>query len=72
MAGEVARLPLAGCSLVGRRDTIAGRVGLPSSSLQANDEVPPDLLLIFGRRHLEQVLIEFVTHCNRARPHPRP
>ena len=26
-------------------------------------------LLIFGRRHLENVLAEFIDHYNRARPH---
>src|SRR5215831_7816866 len=28
-----------------------------------------DHLLIFGRRHLEQVLTEFVSHYNQVRPH---
>lgn len=28
-----------------------------------------DRLLIFGRRHLEQVLAEYVAHCNEQRPH---
>jgi transposase InsO family protein len=28
-----------------------------------------DRLLIFGRRHLEQVLIEYVAHYNDHRPH---
>ena len=28
-----------------------------------------DRLLIFGRRHLEQVLTEYLAHCNRHRPH---
>jgi putative transposase len=28
-----------------------------------------DRLLIFGRRHLEKVLAEFVDHYNHARPH---
>jgi putative transposase len=28
-----------------------------------------DHLLIFGRRHLEQILIEFIDHYHRARPH---
>jgi hypothetical protein len=27
-----------------------------------------DHLLIFGRRHLERVLVEFVRHHNRSRP----
>ena len=26
-------------------------------------------MLIFGRRHLERVLIEFIDHYNQARPH---
>jgi len=26
-------------------------------------------MLIFGRRHLESVLVEFVDHYNQARPH---
>src|SRR5215831_18163332 len=28
-----------------------------------------DHLLIFGRRHLEKVLAEFIDHYNQARPH---
>ncbi len=28
-----------------------------------------DWLLILGQRHLEQVLREYVSHYNRARPH---
>jgi len=28
-----------------------------------------DRMLIFGRRHLESVLVEFVDHYNQARPH---
>ena len=28
-----------------------------------------DHLLIFGRRHLDQVLVEFVDHYHRGRPH---
>jgi transposase InsO family protein len=28
-----------------------------------------DHLLIFGQRHLERVLIEFISHYNQARPH---
>ena len=28
-----------------------------------------DQLLIFGRRHLESVLVEFIDHYNQARPH---
>ena len=26
-------------------------------------------MLIFGRRHLESVLVEFIDHYNQARPH---
>jgi transposase InsO family protein len=28
-----------------------------------------DHLLVFGRQHLESVLVEYVRHYNRARPH---
>ena len=28
-----------------------------------------DRMLIFGRRHLERVLAEYVAHCNDHRPH---
>ena len=28
-----------------------------------------DHLLIFGQRHLEKVLLEFIDHYNQARPH---
>jgi hypothetical protein len=28
-----------------------------------------DWILIWNRRHLEQVLATYVDHCNRARPH---
>ena len=28
-----------------------------------------DLMLIFGRRHLEKVLAEYIDHYNHARPH---
>ncbi len=31
-----------------------------------------DRLLIFGRRHLEQVLVEYLVHYNGHRPAPRP
>ena len=35
----------------------------------ARREVLLDHLLIFGRRHLERVLIEFLEHYHLARPH---
>lgn len=44
------------------------RSGLRSRVLERLSP-PVDHLLIFSRRHLQQVLAEFVTHYNRVRPH---
>ncbi len=50
----------------GSRSALRGRMPLPNAGWEP---FALDHLLIFGRRHLEHVLREFVDHYQRARPH---